>query len=622
MEFIAGEDRKIGVVSRLGLGAAVGSRALVERAAILLTALVVAFGCFWSTAKFDFAVHEFALFQGAPDEPFYLSQALNMPFSLDYRFASRILIITLRTVGVTRLDWIALTYEAIFTPLAFFTAFVAARCLTSRIISRLALALCLCLAYDLLSGGSEVVANPPPALALTDLIGKDWLFHTDLWTCFPVFRRPEPQVSFCYLFLYFFGIVHSLGGWRPRAYRFLCLATPLTCLIYVSTALIALLVFGMASLAAALFYRRPLWRWFISTLVVTAIAYVVTFSGGYSGSASTSMVYATHLPMLRPSMLWSTLGVCLCVYVAWRQRWRVPPRLCLAFIFLMVPFCTLNQQIITGYSIMSQTWEVYGNYVCIVMAAGLVVPFLKWGDRLSQSLVSWLPAVVWVLVLAILVRGELRNQRFWAALNVQSMAHARVYQQAVAITGPVERVVLPYIWDDQLFAIRVKKAPPVLGAYAGLLLNPPLPWTSSESLADHLARNRVNVDEGFETLARRGLSVAAFRASLTDEVSSGYCWPTLMHFFRVAECAPLLTNFQSTGFTRLKGAVDPLADSYAEFLHRLRLAPSPTRVLVITYGPLPDRFEDSAIENHFVAKMTVTFDDAEVTTYAYLQTSS
>jgi hypothetical protein len=620
MEFIAVEPRTT-VSPRPASRTAAASGALADRIAILLTALVVAFGCFWSTAKFDFVVHEFALFQAAPDEPFYLSQALDMPLSLDYRFASRILIIVLRAVGVTSLNSIALIYQATFTPLAFFTAFVAARCLTSRIISRLVLALCLCLAYDLLSGSSEVVANPPPALAMANLIGNDSLFHPDLWTCFPVFRRPEPQVSFSFLFLYFFGIVHSLGEWRLRSYRFLCLVTPFTCLIYVSTALIALLVFGMASLATGLFYRRPLWIWFIPTLVVTAIAYAVTFSGAYNGSASTSMVYATHLPILRPSMLWSTVGICLCVCVAWRQGWHVPPRLCLAFIFLLVPFCTLNQQILTGHSIMAQAWEVYGNYVCIIMAAGLIGPALKRKDWFSQSRISWPPAIVLALLLVILIRGELRNERFWALLNVQSMAHARVYQHAVALAGPVERVVLPYLWDDQLFETRVKKAPPVLGAYTGLLLNPPLVWASSESLADHLARNRTNVDDGFETSARRGLSVAAFRASLTEELASGYCWPTLMHFFNVVECAPLLTNFQSTGFARLKTAVDPLVDSYADFLRNFRAAPSPARVLAISYDPLPDRFEDSLIVNHFVAKTTVKFDDIEVTTYAYLQIS-
>src|SRR5580700_6195617 len=107
MEFIAVEPRTT-VSPRPASRTAAASGALADRIAILLTALVVAFGCFWSTAKFDFVVHEFALFQAAPDEPFCLSQALDMPLSLDYRFASRILIIVLRAVGVTSLNSIAL----------------------------------------------------------------------------------------------------------------------------------------------------------------------------------------------------------------------------------------------------------------------------------------------------------------------------------------------------------------------------------------------------------------------------------------------------------------------------------------------------------------------------------
>ncbi|MBV9566993.1 MAG: hypothetical protein JO172_02545, partial [Hyphomicrobiales bacterium] len=351
MEFAASEPRNITIVPRQDSGVALAGGTLANRLAILATAFVIAFSCFWSTAKFDVGVHEFALFQAAPDEPFYLSVAADTPLSLDYRFTSRILIEALRAAGVTSFDWIALAYQAIFPPLAFLAAFIAARCLSSRTITRLTLALLLCLAFDILSGSSQVVANPPPAIAVADFIGKDWLFRPDLWSCFPIFRRPEPQVSFCFLFLYLFGVVHSLGSWRPRSYRFVCLATPFTCLIYITTGLIALLVFGMASLTAGLLYRRPVWKWFIPSLIITAAAYALAFAGASSQAASATTVFATHLPTLRPSMLWSALGITLCVFAAWRHNGRLHPRLCLAFIFLLVPFFALNQQILTGRAI-------------------------------------------------------------------------------------------------------------------------------------------------------------------------------------------------------------------------------------------------------------------------------
>ncbi|MBV8831161.1 MAG: hypothetical protein JO108_18260 [Acidobacteriaceae bacterium] len=621
MELFAGEPQKITVASQPASGTVLISGELGERIAIVITALVIAFCCFWSTAKFDLAVHEFAWFQAAPDEPFYLWLAVDTPFSLDYRFASRILVTGLRAVGVTSFDSIALAYQVIFPPLAFLCAFIAARCLSTRTMTRLALAIFLCIAFDLLSGSSQVVANSPPALVLAGFIGKDWLFRPDLWSCFPVFRRPEPQVSFCFLFLYFSAVVHSVGTWRPRSYRLVCLATPLTAVIYITTGLIALLIFGLASITSALLYRRPVWTWFFPTLMIAVLAYALTFFAASSQAASAKMMFSTHLPTLRASVLWSALGVALCVFVAWRHNWRVHPRLCLAFIFFLVPILTLNQQILTGRAVMAQTWEVYGNYICIVMAAGLVGPCLSRKGWLMPSYAIWPPLIAWAFLLTILVRGELRNEGFWALYNVQSLAHARVYREAVSLTGTVDRVVLPHLWDESLFVTRVADAPPVLGSYNGRLTDALAPWASDEPLQDHLEQSRDAVEDGFETLARRGLSVESFRESLKQELATGNCWPTLMYFFSLQECSPILTDYRSGGWARLKTAVDPLADEYAAFLHNFRTTPAPFRVLAISYEPLPAQFRDSFVVNHFVAKTTVKLDDIEVTAYAYLQTS-
>ncbi|MBW0004890.1 MAG: hypothetical protein JO216_15535 [Hyphomicrobiales bacterium] len=621
MEFIVGDRRQTTVASRRAFGTIRVSAELGARLAIAITVLVVAFCCFWSTAKFDLAVHEFALFQAAPDEPFYFSFAVDLPFSLDYRFASRILIAALRAVGVTSFDWIALAYQTIFPPLAFLAAFVAARCFSSRTISRLALALLLCLAFDVLSGSSQVVANPPPAIMVADFIGKDWLFRPDLWSCFPVFRRPEPEVSFCFLFLYFFGVVHSLGDWRPAAYRWLCAATPFTSLIYISTGLIALLVFVMASLAAALFYRLPVWRCFVPAVIITLAAYAVTLSTASSHAAGATTIYATHFPTLRVSVLWSALGIALCTYAAWQKR-RIHRRLCLSFIFLLVPFITLNQQIFTGHAVQVQTWEVYGNYVCIVLGAALLAPFLRLEAWTTPNLARSVPAVAWVWLLSILIVGALRNEKFWEVYNVQSLAQARTYREAVALVGPVDRVVLPHLWDESLFTVRVSNPPPVIGSYKGRLINTPKTSTSDQSIDEDVGRSRADLKDGFETLARRGLSVEDFRANLSREVAAKVCWPTLMYFFSLQACSPVLTDYRSSEWERLKTAIDPLVDAYAVFLHNFQTAPLPSKVLAISYMPLPPRFADSAIVNHFVTKTIVRLDDVEVTAYAYVQTSS
>ncbi|SEC59950.1 hypothetical protein SAMN05444161_1450 [Rhizobiales bacterium GAS191] len=257
--------------------------------------------------------------QGAFDEPYYLSQYLTAPPALDNRFASRLLAFALQAAGVARFDWIAFAYQAIFPPLAFASAFVATRCLVSGLITRLALTLSLCLAFDLLSGSSQVVATPPPAAALASLVGQDWLLRPDTIDFFLAFRHPEPQISFIFLFIYLAGVVNSLRNWDPGSYRLICLVTSITCLFYINVAVIALLVFGMASVATALLYSRPLWKRFWVTAVATAIAYALVFLGPSTRAPVSLGVFSTHLPTLRPSLIRSALGLAMSAFVAWRR---------------------------------------------------------------------------------------------------------------------------------------------------------------------------------------------------------------------------------------------------------------------------------------------------------------
>ncbi len=125
MEFIADDTQEnYRCISDRVLGPSWSAERCWIASRSVITALVVAFSCCWSTAKFDVAVHEFALFQAAPDEPFYLSLATGAPLSLDYRFSSRILIAALRAVGITSFDWIALVSSShLSAARVLFTAF-------------------------------------------------------------------------------------------------------------------------------------------------------------------------------------------------------------------------------------------------------------------------------------------------------------------------------------------------------------------------------------------------------------------------------------------------------------------------------------------------------------------
>jgi hypothetical protein len=595
--------------------------ALGNRVAISVTAIAVVFSCVWGVARFDLGLHQFLWFQAAYDEPFYLWLGLHAPLSLDNRLVGRFLAMLLQAIGVSKFDWIALAYQVIFPPLVFVCAFVMTRYMSSRTITRLALMLLLCLAFDLLSGSSQVVAGvDPPALKLARFVGIDWLLRPDLMDFFVIFRRPEPQVSFSFLFLYLFGIIRSLEEWRPRCYRVVCLASPFTCLIYINVAVIGLLVFSLSSVAAGILYRWPLWKWFFGTVIATAIAYAIVFTGSGTQRMAALVVFPTHLLTLRPSLVWSILGLALCAVLVYRHGWRVKPRLSLAIALLIVPFATLNQQLITGRAILAQNWELNGNYVCIVAALGLMLPWLTpKAHRPAVGLSRYVPVLAWAVLIGLLVRGQFLNERFFALPNLQSVAHAQVYRQAVAEIGPVDRVVLPHLWDESLFVTRIGSVPPVLGGYNWLLANSPPEWGFNESVAEHLTAGRANAAVGFQTLARRGLTIDAFRKGIGEEVASQVCWPTLMYFFSLRDCWPVLSNYQSPNLARLAAAAGPLANEYASFLDRFRTNSSRERVLVIAYNALPDTFPESLLKNRLVAKTTLRLYDAEVTAYAYLQ---
>jgi len=89
-------------------------------------------------------------------------------------------------------------------------------------------------------------------------------------------------------------------------------------------------------------------------------------------------VFATHLPMLRPSvgfsiggMIWASLML---------HRHGLSPARLTALVFFAIPTIVLNQQIATGVAIIPWAWEIYVNYPLIIVGAGPV------GVELASSL--------------------------------------------------------------------------------------------------------------------------------------------------------------------------------------------------------------------------------------------
>jgi len=278
-------------------------------------------------------------------------------------------------------------------------------------LGRVIWALLLLFSFDFLGGGSYLINDNPPAAWLAKLVGYPAVLSSETVTFFVVHRRPEPQSSWIALFLYWALLLSSFLRWRRSAYLMVCAATPFLAFIYISAAVATILIFCMLSLCSLFFYRRPVIVPFVLAIAGTVLAYGVSYAMGSTSTSVDQNVFATHLPMLRPSVGFSIAGM-IWAGLMLRRHGPSPARLA-ALVFFAIPTIVLNQQIATGIATTPWVWEIYINYPLIVVGAGLMSgQYLSSFERRHdwrQFLSVGLLAVIGYL----LVQGAGLNEHSW-----------------------------------------------------------------------------------------------------------------------------------------------------------------------------------------------------------------
>jgi hypothetical protein len=602
-------------------------RSLVDRrgvrvgAALAIVGLIL-FNPIWTTIRFSRLFGEFLSMQLAYDEPYYFWQLCREVaegrLEVSYRLFSKLLGAALLSAGASY-DAMLTVYAVLLPVLAFAGAVFLAASWERRSLGRLAWAVLLVFSFDFLSGSSRIIDYEPPAVWLADLVGNPALLKPDVLSFFLVHRRPEPQASWIVVFFYWGTLLGAFLKGRRQPYLAICAATPLLAFIYINVALAALLVFAGLSLCSRVVFGRPVTVPFVLSMVATLIVFGLMYAAGPPSPIAAHAVFQTHMPMLRPSVGFALAGL-VWAGLAMRRGGARPPSVAAA-VFFAVPIVVLNQQLITGLAVMPQNWDVYINYACVVVGAGLMSGHSLSSFERRRDWRQFLPVGLLVFFGVIMVQGALRNEADWLRDNVRSVLFRDVLAQAQARIGEVDAVILPHFFDESLFVTRLPKRAAVLGGYDSMLSNPVPAWRDDQSFDDHARAASANFANGFEVLFRSGITPRQLEANMRGELETGDCWLASIYFFAQGDCWPNQHNYTSTATRRLPSAVPAVVARYRQYLERDAARDLARRkVLLIRNEPLPADGDD-LIDNQLVASREIDVAGKPVRAYGYIQRS-
>ena len=415
-------------------------------AATIVVGCLLLFNPIWTTVRFSRLFGEFHSMQLAYDEPYYFwllfLEATKGALDVNHRVFSKLLGSALLSMGAS-FD-VMLTVYAVLNPLlAFAAALVLAACWEKRSLGQIVWAVTILFSFDFLSGSSRVIDYDPPAVWLAELVGNPALLKADVLSFFLIHRRPEPQSSWIVLFLYWALLLNSFLEGRRDRYLLACAVTPLLAFIYINVSIAAILVFVGLSLCNLFVLRQRIVWPFILSIAATAFAYFVLFAAGSSSWMASQTVFRTHMPMLRPSIALAVAGLVWAGIMIHRAG-PIPARLA-ALVFFAFPVVALNQQLITGIAVLPHNWEIYANYPCIVIGAGLLAGNYLSSFERSPGWRQFLPLGLLAIIGFVMVQGASRNEKNWLLDNVRSVLFSDVLARASEKAGPFDAVILPHI---------------------------------------------------------------------------------------------------------------------------------------------------------------------------------
>lgn len=559
--------------------------------------------------RFSLSMGELSFFKGAYDEDTYFNlMRSGIVFRNDRALSFYALKFLYELTGHSA-NLTLIAADLVFPVLAGIAAYVLAAQQAGRWLVRLALALALLLAADILSLANAAVWMQWNVLGrLRSLFGA-WgpmLVPSPDVAYLEIFRTPEPQVSYIVTFVAWALLIRIARRTQAPVTGELALLAGVNVALpwaYLFTTLPTLALQTWLAVAM-LRHRRMTAVWL---LLITAAAAVAT-ALGVSGDAKGNM-FPSHLPVVSPA---TVLGAASIVVVGGllMRRGQKDLVLWLALGFVALPFVMANQQIVTGVMPTAREWERYVSFQLLVTGLALALPagFAAIGIRAGR-VIGYGSAFAVLLSVILMVRAQALTYRYFEALNVNALATARALESA----GPAvaaARVLL----DDvnlvpQVTARRPLPPPRFVIDYTGNFLDP-----VPEMDRDGGAPDSPHAQSLFEYWWRTGVPAEAAEAVLrADAAARGGFFSAFV--FNMHDFLGVMTDNRAIRPEAVARAIPTVIDRYRAYLIAALQKADPMPVILLTAAKPSDVRTPSGLTNRLLG----TGNAGAATIYAYRQ---
>jgi hypothetical protein len=558
---------------------------------------------------FAFDIGGRVFFEGAWDESFY-ALVMSGRISNWNDYPARVLESGLLILSGGPGFWSALLSDVIWP----FTVALAAGCLALRIVRGwlllVPLIFALIFASDIFAINSSVIypSNSTLSSFLKGLPLEQRRLISDPFVSFLyVYRTPEPQLSLAFFVGYLSVVIGILGKpvLRWRDWMLLACASFICVQIYPFFAVASLMLGGLGGLSLILTRRGAAGCGWLSITAGCALYLLLLVTQTHGGEADATR-FASSLPMLAPSILYSLVLLPLFAFV-FRNRWRDEAILCFALGCYLIPFVTLDQQVVTGTMIQTLNWERYINYSVVVLATATLLGRVDWQacfPRISSAIAALNGRLIFsaalnlkigaALILAaaalFLYRLQLQSYRQYAYYNLVTLAYARSVDsffadnphssRRVALDNPsYDAQVIARLGEDRIW----------FGGYSDLVTSLKVDDMKMRTPETVAVRSSLHREWGYEHAARLGLTRTQLEARLSGEIDNQVCWPEMMFYFSFLECAPYVSDFRLFNPSALKRAVPTISDGYQQYLtEKLEPRARMPDALMLSTAPLPE----------------------------------